>query len=286
MLTTQPHPAGHPFVKGHGAENDFVILPDPDGRRDLSPEEVARLCDRRTGLGADGLLRVVRCTADPEATAMAGEAEWFMDYRNADGSKGAMCGNGIRLVARYLVASGLARPGRFTIATRAGSRTVYLQDADGPVTVGMGRPGLAGPAGIEVTVGRRHWPALHVDMGNPHAVVVVDDLAHAGKLRTAPVVKPAHAYPLGVTVEFVTVVGDRHFAMRVYERGVGETRSCGTGACAAVTAMRQREAHPRSAHYIVDTAGGRLYIAVLHDGTMELTGPALIVAQGAVRLFA
>ncbi|MEU3464644.1 diaminopimelate epimerase [Streptomyces sp. NPDC006733] len=275
----------HPFVKGHGAENDFVILPDPDGHLDLSAEEVLRLCDRRTGLGADGLLRAVRTAADPEAATMAGEAEWFMDYRNADGSKGAMCGNGIRVLARYLVSSGLAAPGRFNIATRAGSRNVFLQaNPDGPVTVGMGRPGLAGPGDIEVTVGRKRWPALHVDVGNPHAVVFIDDLTHAGKLRTAPVVRPAHAYPLGVTVEFVTVVGDRHCTMRVHERGVGETRSCGTGACAAVTAMRQRETRPRSAHYIVDTAGGRLYIAVLHDGTMQLTGPALILAEGMVRL--
>jgi diaminopimelate epimerase len=116
---------GLPFLKGHGAENDFVIVPDPDGRIELPPATVARLCDRRAGIGGDGLLRVVRSAAHPEAAAMAGEAEWFMDYRNSDGSIAEMCGNGIRVFARYLRRAGLAGNGDLAVATRAGIRRVH-----------------------------------------------------------------------------------------------------------------------------------------------------------------
>ncbi|MFE3881780.1 diaminopimelate epimerase [Streptomyces lydicus] len=280
--------AAQGFAKGHGAENDFVVLPDPEARLDLSAEDVVRLCGRRTGLGADGILRAVRCTATPEATAMAAGAEWFMDYRNADGSRGAMCGNGIRLLARYLVDVGHHEPGTFAIATRAGLRHVHVptrsHDGSGPVTVTMGRPRMPGPGGIEVTVGHRRWPALHVDMGNPHAVAFVQDLAHAGDLLTAPTVTPSHAYPHGVTTEFAALQGPRHLALRVHERGVGETRACGTGACAAVAALRTRETHPTAARYTVDASGGQLRVSVRADGNMDLTGPAAVIAHGTITL--
>ncbi|MGW1074951.1 diaminopimelate epimerase [Streptomyces sp. NPDC002537] len=276
----------HRFAKGHGAENDFIVLPDPDGRLALSAGEVVYLCDRRSGLGADGVLRAVRCTADREGVVMAGEAEWFMDYRNADGSHGAMCGNGMRVLARYLVDSGLCGPGTVAIATRAGVRRVHVPyrsaGFDGPVTVDMGRPVLPGTGGVEVVVAGRRRPALHVDMGNPHAVVFVDDLEEAGDLRTAPVVEPAAAYPFGVTVEFVVDRGPGRLALRVHERGVGETRACGTGACAAVAAAMARAARAVPARYVVDVPGGRLSVDVRPDGAMELTGPAVITARGTV----
>ncbi|WP_086705724.1 diaminopimelate epimerase [Streptomyces antimycoticus] len=273
-------PVLHAFAKGHGAENDFVILPDPDGRLDLSSAEVVRLCDRRTGLGADGVLRVVRCAADPEAAAMR-EAEWFMDYRNADGSLGAMCGNGLRLLARYMVDAGLHRPGALLIATRAGTRRVHVPDRCGPVTIDMGRPRLSGAGGIEVTAAGRTWPAVHVDMGNPHAVVFLEDLRLAGDLCTAPTVTPAAAYPHGATVDFVAARGPHHLQMRVHERGVGETRACGTGACAAVAAARAHQPSPPLAvDYTADLPGGRLHIVVRPSGAIDLTGPAVITAQG------
>ncbi|CAM5675651.1 diaminopimelate epimerase [Streptomyces mordarskii] len=278
-------PSLHPFVKGHGAENDFVILPDPDGRLTLTPADVVRLGDRRTGLGADGVLRAVRCAAEPEAAAMR-EAEWFMDYRNADGSLGAMCGNGLRLLARYLVDAGLHRPGALLIATRAGTRRVHVpDDHTGPVTIDMGRPRLSGAGGIQVTAAGRTWPAIHVDMGNPHAVVFLEDLRLAGDLRTAPIVTPAAAYPHGATVNFVATRGPHHLQLRVHERGVGETRACGTGACAAVAAARVHQPSPAMAvDYTADLPGGRLHIVVRPNGAMDLTGPAVITAQGTVSL--
>ncbi|WP_181798339.1 diaminopimelate epimerase, partial [Streptomyces sp. WELS2] len=210
------------FLKGHGTENDFVIVPDPENTLDLSPAAVAALCDRRAGIGGDGVLHVVRSAAHPEARAMAGEAEWFMDYRNGDGSIAEMCGNGTRVFARYLQHAGHVTEGDLAIATRAGVKTVHIAK-NGDITIGMGRARL--PEGdVTVAVGERSWPARNVNMGNPHAVAFVADLAHAGDLRTAPPVSPASAYPDGVNVEFVVDRGPRHVAMRVHERGSGETR--------------------------------------------------------------
>ncbi|MFF2044668.1 diaminopimelate epimerase [Kitasatospora sp. NPDC058170] len=290
MSDSSQQPAGLPFLKGHGTENDFVILPDPDGRLAIGPAAVAALCDRRAGIGGDGLLRVVRSAADPAAAALADRAEWFMDYRNSDGSIAEMCGNGVRVFARYLVEAGLAKPGEVAVATRAGVLVARVAEdaADGTpgqVTVDMGHARLPGPDGIEVAVGDRRWPARNVNMGNPHAVAFVASLDDAGDLLKAPLTSPEGAYPEGVNVEFVVDRGPRHVAMRVHERGSGETRSCGTGACAvAVAAARRDGADPaltgESVSYTVDLPGGRLVITEHPDGRVEMTGPAVIVASG------
>ncbi|WP_062214343.1 diaminopimelate epimerase [Streptomyces sp. NBRC 109706] len=288
-------PESVPFLKGHGTENDFVIIPAPDGRLTLGPEDVARLCDRRAGIGGDGLLRVVRSAAEPAAGALADEAEWFMDYRNADGSVAEMCGNGLRVFAHYLRHAGLTEDERLPVATRAGLRWAVLGERDeragrggaSQVTVTMGRARLpAGPeASVTVTVPGHTWPAHHVDMGNPHAVAFVTDLADAGTLTEAPTVAPGSAYPHGTNVEFVVDRGERHVALRVHERGSGETRSCGTGACAVMVATARRDGHDPAAEgrpvdYTVDVPGGRLLISEAPDGTITMTGPAVIVAEG------
>ncbi|MCH0540929.1 diaminopimelate epimerase [Streptomyces sp. MUM 203J] len=273
------------FLKGHGTENDFVIVPDPDNSVELPPALVARLCDRRAGIGGDGVLHVVRSAVHPEARHMAGEAEWFMDYRNADGSVAEMCGNGTRVFARYLERAGHVTAGDFAIATRGGVKHIHLAK-NGDVTVSMGRAVL--PAdGVTVTVDGRSWPARNVNMGNPHAVAFVEDLAHAGDLLTEPPYAPASVYPDGVNVEFVADRGPRHVAMRVHERGAAETRSCGTGACAVAVATARRDgADPAETGtpvtYTVDVPGGTLVITEHPDGEIEMTGPAVIVAEGTV----
>ena len=269
------------FVKGHGTENDFVLLPDPDGTLDLTDDLVRRLCDRRAGIGGDGVLRVVRAAADADGRPMAGDAEWFMDYRNADGSVAEMCGNGIRVFARFLVSEGLAPAGTMPIATRVGVKEVRL-GTSGDVTVDMGPARLPG-SDHKVTVGARSWPAVEVDVGNPHVVVFLDDLAEAGTLDEAPTVEPG--FPDGVNVEFVADRGPRHVALRVHERGVGETRSCGTGACAVMVASARRDdvtapAGSEGLSYVVDVPGGRLTVTERADGHLELTGPAKLVAHG------
>lgn len=273
------------FLKGHGTENDFVIVPDPDNALDLPAPVVARLCDRRAGIGGDGLLRVVRSAAHPEARTMAADAEWFMDYRNADGSIAEMCGNGVRVFAHYLQRAGLVEEGDLAVATRAGVKKVHLAKG-GDITVSMGRA-LLPENGVTVTVEGRSWDARNVNMGNPHAVAFVDDLAHAGELRSVPPFSPAAVYPDGVNIEFVVDRGPRHVAMRVHERGSGETRSCGTGACAvAVAAARRDGADPAETGtpvtYTVDLPGGTLVITERPDGEIEMTGAAVIVAEGKI----
>ncbi|MGN6780809.1 MAG: diaminopimelate epimerase [Marmoricola sp.] len=275
----------HPFVKGHGTRNDFVLLPDAGGRLDLTPAQVQWLCDRRAGIGGDGVIRVVRtdATDDPAAVAARGQARWFMDYRNADGSLSEMCGNGVRVLGLYLATHADVDPRNpLPIATRAGVKVLTF-DADG-ITVDMGAPTM-GPSST-VGVGERRWEAAQVGMGNPHAVVFVDDLADAGALTE----EPAHdtgVYPEGVNIEFVRRVGepgDRHLAMRVHERGSGETQSCGTGACAVMVATALADDAERGTSYRVDLPGGTLHIVWTPDDRVLMTGPAELVAEGVVTL--
>ena len=266
------------FFKGHGTENDFILLPDPDGTLKLTPGQVRALCDRRSGVGADGVLRVVRSAYAPADVETEG-TEWFMDHRNADGSTAEMCGNGIRLFVRYLDEAGLMRGKQAAVATRAGVRQVTV--GSGKLTVQMGSASAV--SDVEVTVGGRTWSASGVMAPNPHAVVFVDDLADAGTLEATPEVSPASAFPDGVNVEFVTERGPGHIALRVFERGVGETRSCGTGACAAAWAWRRRSGEPTSPGAVrVDVPGGSLSVSERSDGTLELTGPAVLVAEGTI----
>ncbi|KAB2345629.1 diaminopimelate epimerase [Actinomadura rudentiformis] len=272
------------FIKGHGTENDFVILPDSDGGLELTPGIVARLCDRRAGIGADGVLRVVRTKAagDPAAEALAGDAEWFLDYWNADGGIAEMCGNGVRVFARYLVDAGLAAPGEWNLATRAGLRRVTV-GVSGDVSVDMGPPVYQGAG--EAAVGGRPYAGERVSMGNPHLACRIDEPVATLDLTRAPDFD-SEAFPEGVNVEFFRPVGDNHLEMRVYERGSGETRSCGTGtvAVAAAAALGSAQAGDRlpQGEWTVDVLGGRL--TVTFDGqTSHLKGPAVLVAEGEIR---
>ncbi len=260
-------------LKGHGTGNDFVLLPDLDGDLDLSDEMVQALCDRRFGIGADGVLRVVRSAAcdDPDAAG----AEFFMDHRNADGSSAQMCGNGIRVFARFLAEEGLADPAGMDIATRGGVLHVRRLES-GEYAVGMGAAtGMEAIA--SVMVGNRSYPATGVHVPNPHAVVFVTSVSAAGPLDRAPEVSPEHLFPEGVNVEFVEQIAPGHVRMRVHERGVGETLSCGTGACAVAWAVRRRGEAPERIR--VDVPGGTLHVEE-RDGELELIGPAVIVADG------
>jgi diaminopimelate epimerase len=264
-----------PFLKGHGTENDFVLLPDPDGsvHPDLDPGLVAALCDRRAGLGGDGVIRVVRTAAcdDPAAVAARDEAEWFMDYRNADGSVAEMCGNGVRVLARYLADHlGVPTSAPVPLATRGGLKTLVFEP-DGQVTVDMGAVEVLGDT--KVSVGRHRWPATNISMGNPHAVAFVDSLDDAGSLRETPGYD-IEDYPHGVNVEFLVRRGPRHVAMRVHERG--------SGACAVMVAAALVDAADRGTTYRVDVPGGTLHATWTDGDRVLLTGPAVIVAEGTV----
>ena len=297
------------FLKGHGTENDFVILPDPDGELDLTPALVRRLCDRRAGIGADGVLRVVEIEvlaaaltesgpgafraagaaddllASAAATALAAPAtaaeaasgltpQWFMDYRNADGSVAEMCGNGVRVFTRYLIEHGLAHGPEFAIETRGGTRLVRAEPG-GQFTVDMGPATVLGAG--RASVGGARCEGLRISVGNPHLACVVDTPLD-GYDFSAPPVLDAAAFPDGANVELVRLTGERSAQMRVYERGSGLTRSCGTGAVAAAVAAAEAIG-ARGGTWAIRVPGGDLTVTLDRETTL-LTGPAVIVAEG------
>lgn len=285
-----------PFTKGHGTGNDFVVIADPDGELDLTDDQVAALCDRHFGIGADGILRAVRATRHDEgAAAAASGAEWFMDYRNADGSAAEMCGNGLRVFVHYLTETGLAHlqdGGSLVVGTRNGPLSVTRSDlgyeADlGSFTVTDDET-LVRARGLPVP-----RPGLGVDVGNPHVVVAVSSEAelHALDLSAEPVLAPPAAE--GANVEFVVPAdplvrdGVGSVRMRVFERGVGETLSCGTGVAAAALAVRDWAGRAAPDRWIVDVPGGRLGVRVTevdHKPHVLLSGPATLVFSGEVAL--
>lgn len=260
------------FVKGHGTENDFVLLPDPDDVLDLTAGRVRALCDRQAGIGGDGVIRIVPLRGD-------GAERFFMDYRNADGSLAEMCGNGARLFARYLVDAGWAEPGSIAFRTRGGTRVARLA-AVGDVSIEMG-PAVLG-AHSRALVGDQEYTGVAVDVGNPHLVCtgVVDEAALATLDLTRQPGYDPEVFPDGVNIEFVTELGAEEVAMRVHERGVGETRSCGTGTV-AVAAAHLAASGRAVGRVAVRVPGGRVVVDIA-AGTSTLTGPAVLVARGRV----
>jgi len=262
------------FAKGHGTENDFVILLDPDGSGTLTAGLAVRLCDRRTGIGGDGVLQAVRTAALEGARGMGAEPEWFMDYRNADGSLAEMCGNGIRVFARYLAEHDLAEGPEFSVETRGGPRRVTLEPG-GDITVDMGHVSVLGCGSAEV--GGAAFEGLQISVGNPHLACVVDAPLASFDLSRPPGLDPGQ-FPEGANVELVLLTGPGTLAMRVHERGSGETRSCGTGAVAAAAAAATATGTDDSA-WTVTVPGGQLTVTLEAVGA-RLTGPAVIVAEG------
>ena len=286
------------FTKGHGTGNDFVLFADPDGEIDLSPAQLAAIADRRFGVGGDGVLRAVRSTNLPEGAAALAEddsAEWFMDYHNSDGSVSEMCGNGIRVFARYLLENGLTTLGKgetLAIGTRAGVRDVQANASGFQVDLGRWRLD-----GTEPLVRARDLPVqrpgIGINVGNPHVVVALasDEELDALDLSVIPQLEPEA--PEGANVEFVVpgeplvVDGVGHIRMRVHERGSGETLSCGTGAAAAALATRHWAGAGAPNQWRVEVPGGVLGVRMFATEEGEhvaLSGPADLVYSGDLSL--
>jgi diaminopimelate epimerase len=280
------------FTKGHGTENDFVLVPDLEGVLELTSERTAALADRHAGIGGDGVIRVAptATATEPDVLAQASSARWFMDYRNADGSLAEMCGNGTRVFAAYLRREGLETADEFAIATRAGTKVVRFESPD-LIAVNLGpwqlaQPHIADAEGFDALVhvtGLDPLSALSLDLGNPHTVVALPEPVDldAIDLFHPPVVNPEP--PHGTNVELVRPLGAGHIRMRVHERGVGETRSCGTGAAAAALATRYWAGGTLDT-WTVDVPGGRLRVRALPGDEVELAGPAVLVADGVTPL--
>jgi len=265
------------FAKGHGTENSFVVILDRHKTVSLTPELVRDICDRHRGVGVDGLVRAVKAEHIPE---WSGDQDiWFMDYWNPDGSYAEMCGNGLRVFVRFLLEEGLVA-GDIKIGTRAGLRMAWERPG-GLLRCEMGPVGLGAETWLE-TSGRR-LVARAVDVGNPHAVVVLpNDVSLADvDLRQAPMYD-AEVFPKGVNAEFVMIGPDR-LSMRVFERGAGETRSCGTGVVAAAAVAADLAGLAEASTWTVDVPGGRLQVE-LTGKQSYLIGPAVIVARGELTL--
>ncbi len=286
------------FAKGQGTGNDFVLIADPDGALDLSPAQIAALADRHFGVGGDGVIRAVRSNRLPDGAAALAEdehAEWFMDYYNADGSVAEMCGNGIRVFARYLIDQGLASLAdgeTMSIGTRAGVRD--LQRNRTGFQVDLGRWRLEGDDPLVRTrnlpVAR---PGLSLSVGNPHVVVALSSIAEleSADLSVIPELEPRPE--AGANIEFVVphdpLVHDGvgRIRMRVHERGVGETLSCGTGAAAAALATRHWAGTGAPDQWRVEVPGGVVGVRMFpaEDGEhVALSGPAELVFSGSVTI--
>lgn len=249
---------------GHGTHNDFLVIFDPEDELEMSPSQVAAMCNRQTGYGADGVIRIPKI-----------DGRWFMDYRNADGSLAEMCGNGIRVMARYLVVKGHQREGIFAIDTRAGIKHLRVPFSD-DISVNMGKVFDEGEE-IHVSANGLEYDGFNINVGNPHAVVFTENLESVGPLATAPVVTPADAYPEGVNVEFVELHPDNIAKMRVHERGSGETQSCGTGTCAVALAATLKTGGALPSRWTVQPPGGTVIVDIDGHSNATLTGPAVLI---------
>lgn len=251
---------------GHGTENDFVLVYDPDDSQPITTAQTAAICNRQSGVGADGLIRIIKR-----------DGKWFMDYRNADGSLAEMCGNGIRVMARYLVEKGHQPEGIFPINTRDGIKHLRVP-MTGDISVNMGQVTDESEEITAATNGHI-WNGYNISVGNPHAVVFVEDMAEVGPLNEAPVVRPKDSYPEGVNVEFVEFLDDHELKMRVHERGSGETRSCGTGTCAVALAATLKKKERLPAKWVIYPPGGRLEVEIDGHSNATLTGPAVLISE-------
>jgi len=279
------------FTKMHGLGNDFVVIEDLDCSIEIPAETIAWLCDRNLGIGGDGLILV--------RPATSAAADYFMLYHNADGSKAEMCGNGVRCFAKYLVDHSLVDSslGELRVETLGGIKPIRfeltsagLMDA---ATVDMGKPRIiskdisdlmpeqiASDYSIETPYGE--FTATAVSMGNPHAVIWVDDIDKAPVTTVGPIIENSSIFPLKTNVEFAQVVGIDRIRLRVWERGVGETLACGTGACATLVAASLADRVGRSA--TVELPGGELFILWDTDDHIHMTGPATEVFSGTINL--
>lgn len=272
------------FTKMHGTGNDYVYINAFEEEIDNAEELAVRISDRHFGIGSDGLILVA-----PSETA-----DCRMIMYNADGSEGAMCGNGIRCVAKYAYEHGIVKESHISIETKSGIKDLELTVEDGIVTyvkVNMGKAVLR-PEEIPVMaegedfiarpliVAGKDYTATCVSMGNPHCVIFTSGIDDLDLEKTGPLFENHEMFPDRINTEFVEVIDGHAIRMRVWERGSGETISCGTGTCAAVVAAVLNGYCRRDEEIEVQIRGGKLYDTYMENGEVFMRGPAVTVFEG------
>jgi len=266
------------FTKMHGLGNDFILIEDLAGRVRLTPDRIRFLCDRRLGIGADGVLLVRRST----------RADARMRVFNSDGSEAEMCGNGIRCFARFLRRRGLVDRDDLKVQTGAGILRLKINGE--MVKVEMGKPELEGEKipirrkgmviNRMVKVGGRNFRITCLSMGNPHCVIFYPPPAQPEVSRWGPLIEKDAFFPHKTNVEFARVLNRHKIKVDVWERGAGITPACGTGACASLAAAVLTGKTERSATVVLP--GGELKIEWREDGQILMTGPAAFVFEGEI----
>ena len=258
------------FTKMHGLGNDFLLIagPVPENAAHLC----AALCDRRLGVGADGVIFVSRSQT----------ADCRMNIFNADGSEAGMCGNGIRCVGKFLYDKGMLQKGRLTVETRSGVKALRLRTENGRVAGASVDMGCVRSTGAPVILPDGLGAGIPISVGNPHLVIFSDAVEDLPLSVLGPAIEHDPRFPGGINAEFVRVLSDTKLRMRVWERGCGVTPACGTGACASVFAAVKQGLCPAERPVEVVLDGGSLFITVNADDSVTMEGPAATVFEGEI----
>ncbi len=262
------------FTKMHGAGNDFVVIDNMAGRVNLSKEQIAFLCDRHKGIGADGLILV----------ESAADADCFMNYYNQDGTEAEMCGNGVRCTAKFLEEHFSMKKENFKIGTRAGIKEIKKED-QGNFSVNMGKPVFTHQDFPDKEIELEKLKLSFVSMGNPHAVAFVKDIEAYELEKIGPAIEKDKNFPNKINLELVEEISPREFKVKVWERGSGATLACGTGACAVyATALRIKDNMKKDEEVKISLPGGDLFLSENENGEIIMRGPAKSVYSGLVEV--
>lgn len=271
------------FSKMHGLGNDFVVIDNLTQNVFFSKDKIRQLADRNFGVGFDQML-LVEPPYDPDQ-------DFHYRIFNADGSEVSQCGNGARCFGRFVKMKGLINRNKIVVSTKAGRMVLYIEN-DGQVTVNMGKPKFK-PADVPLRANKQEATYVErvadttvffgaVSFGNPHCVLEVDDIDTAPVETLGPEIEQHERFPEGVNVGFMQVLNPNHIKLRVWERGVGETLACGSGACAAAVVGQIQDKLGKEVQ--VDLPGGSLKIRYTKDGPVKMTGPAEHVFDGSLHL--
>lgn len=265
------------FYKYEGSGNDFIMINNLNGDINLGPDYIKSICDRHFGIGADGLILLEK----------SNKALCFMNYYNSDGTQAEMCGNGVRCTAKFYLdqipESPTSMNSEISIDTRAGVKIIIINNDD-TYSVNMGLPVFNNNDFPLGKIKIEDFDLECVSMGNPHAVVFVDNIKNIDIKNIGPKIENDFHFPNKINVEFVEKIDNTNYKVKVWERGCGETLACGTGACAVYSILNKfAPKQGLEAEVILEFPGGKLYVSKNHEGNIILRGPATFVFKGEIK---